>query len=239
MLGFKAVALLVKCDLSEHSHSMGLPGLADAVSPCPFCFGGQDTLYTVAGLSPVEGPRRQKRQEHYEHNRAACESVVVVETKEQQALLKASLVYQKSRGSAQGRGLAQDLPSMGLLKKDRLEPSLSMPDVAAIDSAPLPVTLTFWRTSVQTGSRHRNPLFSEATRVSPQSLGIDWLHTLSLGVFPHFLGYLVWAMFDKNVFGTPGPFSSVFELSVSRIRAELFEWYRREQAANRARTRVQ
>lgn len=75
--------------------------------------------------------------------------------------------------------------------------------------------------------------------MSPQSLGIDWLHTLSLGVVPHLLGYLAWALFDKNVFGIPGPFSSVFELSVSRIRAELFEWYRQEQSAGRSRTRVQ
>ena len=80
---------------------------------------------------------------------------------------------------------------------------------------------------------------SASAGLSPQSIGIDWLHVLSLGVIPHALANWIWDYLLANPYAVQGPMASVTELGVARLRAGLFDWYGREDAADRKHTRVQ
>jgi hypothetical protein len=142
-------------------------------------------------------------------------------------------------GGPRGRFLVCDLPGLGFKKFDRVEPSDTLDDIASVDNAPTPFELTFWRNQSESMTRHRNPIFDYKTGVSQQSLGIDWLHTLSLGVMQVVLANLIWELVLANSWGVPGPLSAILDVSISRIRAELFEFYGVEDKAGRVYTRVQ
>lgn len=234
-LGWRAVCCFVKGDWSEYCHTLGFPSWADSVAPCPFCFCQPGDLYRTTTLSAVAGPSAPKSTKHYRDACARCEvwADLRPETLE---VARATLAFDKRRNGSAGRALVAPMPSAGLERGDRLEPSSSLPDVAALEA---PGRTLFWRRSKETLARHRNPLFDEGTGLGIDALGIDWLHTLSLGVFPTTLAHFVWALFDANAWGVPGGAASVLELSVARMRAELFQWYSSEQKAGRTHTRVQ
>ena len=72
-------------------------------------------------------------------------------------------------------------------------------------------------------THHRNPLFGVSVHVSLfDTVAIDWLHTLSLGIFQDFLGELVNHLIDQNAWQVPGAASVCRKLSVSRLQAGLF-----------------
>ena len=112
--------------------------------------------------------------------------MVAINREQHFAVLGASWwVKRKETSASHGRGLRHDLPSFGLLKNDRLEPWEGMLDVAEFDSwDAFPRTVLFWRSSRQTSTKHRNPIFSATTGIQPNtSMSVCWLHTLSLGPF--------------------------------------------------------
>lgn len=127
------------------------------------------------------------------------------------------------------------------MKGDRLEPTPTMPDIGAgLDDAAVPITLCFWRCSAETVSRHRNPLFAAELGVVPERiLMVDWMHTLSLGVYQNFLGHLFQAMFAANVWQLEGNMENRIKMSCIRLRAQLFQWYAEEAQEGRVHTRVQ
>ena len=56
--------------------------------------------------------------------------------------------------------MTADLPEYGLRAGDRLEPSKNVPDVGAffVFIVAFPVVVLFWRATMETSARHRNPL---------------------------------------------------------------------------------
>jgi hypothetical protein len=70
-------------------------------------------------------------------------------------------------------------------------------------------------------------------------LGVDWLHTLSLGVFQVWLAEVVGDLLDASVWNVRGPAVARHELGVACLREELFGWYTTEAKAGRNHTRVQ
>jgi hypothetical protein len=149
------------------------------------------------------------------------------------------LFYDKRKDGVKGRALLQNVVEVGLLKGDRLEPSSLMTDVAAFEEMAVPFSCLFWRVSEETFAKHRNPLFSVASGVSLDNIGIDWLHALSLGVFQTYLANLVWDLVEANVYGIAGPIGSRLELSVVALRSQLWLWYNAEAKEGRQWTRVQ
>lgn len=222
-LGFRAVVLLLKCDIAEQSHSLGLPGGGDSVAPCPFCFAEPRDMFDTSGFSAlgVSNPKRTLAQ--YLSACQKCEVAARVRGRFAQIQLRAALAYDKTKsGSAsKGRALQTDFPEYGLLRRDRLEPRLGLMDVASFDEHAVPFTAVFWRVSLETATRHRNPLFSTETGLCQAHIGIDWLHTLSLGVFQMLLCELIWDMFLANCYQIGGTQTNRVELSVARFRAEL------------------
>ena len=98
-LGWKAVCVFVKSDLMEHSTSLGLPGLADTISPCPFCFCHGGTLY---GYTPLGRAWPVKRPQHYQAAASACEVVVSLGSSDR-AEVRAALFYDKRKQGNKGR----------------------------------------------------------------------------------------------------------------------------------------
>eukprot|EP00969_Alexandrium_andersonii_P363509 15462118-Alexandrium_andersonii.AAC.1 len=114
--------------------------------------------------------------------------------------LRAAVFYDKrtSSASAKGRALSKAFPHLGLERGDRLEPSPYLPNVADFDQLQAPATVVWWRRSCETLTRHRNPLMSPVTGIEPKTLGIDWLHALSLGVFLNYCTHLTHALLEAN-----------------------------------------
>ena len=71
--------------------------------------------------------------------------------------------------------MTRDIPELGLAEDDRLEPSPDVRDVGLFEDLTPPFTVTFWRCSLDTITRHRNPLFSDAVGITPRITTIDRL----------------------------------------------------------------
>ena len=193
--GWRVAPLLVKGDWSEYSTTLGLPPWSDTVAPCPFCYTDSSGMYNTVGLSALGGPHEKRTAEHYDRACSACEVKVVLNT-QSQAQVRSSLEFDKRRGGRLGRTLMCDLPTLGLAKNDRVEPTETLADVGQLEMKPAPLEVCFWRRSRETSARHRNPLFGHATGLSVECVGIDWQHTLSLGTIQAFMCGLVWSLFD-------------------------------------------
>ena len=240
-LGFKAVVLVVKSDICEYSHSFGFAGLGDTISPCLFCFCTDwPDLGSTIGLSPEGSGFPQKTQAHYEHACNQCEHRVLVGPREQRAISR-HLCYIKGYKSRQGRGVGQDLPAYGLTTQHRIEPSLVIRDVASFENlrADPPFSAVFWHRPSETSLRHRNPLISAATGISLHCIGIDWMHTISLGVSQCMLGVFFWQCMDSNIYKISGLVEDVRLLTVVRLRADLDLWYAKKVKEGSQPTRVQ
>ena len=61
-----------------------------------------------------------------------------------------------------------------------------------------------------------------------ECLSVDWLHTLSLRIFQDFLGSLVWALVEANVWRVGVARDVRLQLSVNRMEHELFRFYREQ-----------
>ena len=120
---------------------------------------------------------------------------------------------------------------------DRLEPGPLLADVAAFDNCIPPFSVTFWRVAEETCTHHRNPLFLLGTGVTLFTLGVDWLHCLSKGVFQFFLGPLVRDLLNANAWGLPGV--GFFDMGIYAMRGDLWSWYERESKNGRNWTRLQ
>ena len=112
----------------------------------------------------------------YQDACSRCEIHVVLDERAHRVVL-ATLAIVPAKGTV----LTADIPFLDLLKWDRLEPSMGLLDVQCLcDASRFPFPCVFWRLSLETNTRHRNPLLM-AIGVSPtDSLTVDTLHTHTL-----------------------------------------------------------
>jgi hypothetical protein len=237
-LAWRGAIIFIKGDWSEFSHSLGFTSWAHNVHPCFMCKASQPTLYLTLGLGPASFPHDLKVWADYIESCNRCEVIKVVSEGDRRLLL-GSLAYDKRPRGSHGRCLRMDV--CGLLQDDRLEPCAALPDIGALETVECPITLTFWRTTEESGVLHRNPLFNSATGVTPDNtICVDWLHNLSLGVFKDFIGAAVnKVVHTDNIYNTIGTVASRLTLSIGRLQAELFAFYSSEARAGRKHTRVQ
>ena len=236
-LGFRAAMLFLKMDMMELGTSMGLPSVSSGSWGCPVCDCTSENMLLIAGWSPISSPHVLSSHELYSQACADCEFDGTFNTAQHLALLKASLGYDVKRG----RIVLIDLPTFGLLKYDRVEPTQAMPYETMVDTAVHPVTIRFWRRDNETRARHRNPIFNPDFGVTvDRSLVFDWLHTISLGPLQDLLKHLMAEFFIVDAWATgQSHFPTRISQSVSKIQAELFVWYGKESKAKRNWSRVQ
>ncbi len=68
-------------------------------------------------------------------------------------------------------------------------------------------------------------IISAETDIDMECLSVDWLHTLSLGIFQYFLGSLVWALVEAAVWRVGGARDARLQLSLNKLENELFRFY--------------
>ena len=126
--------------------------------------------------------------------------------------------------------MSEDYDEVGVLRGDRLEPHVGMPDIGAIFSMNAPCRLLFWRGSQDSLTHHRCPLFNERTGVVPETaLAVDWLHCASLGVFQFYIGNVLQILFTANVWQVcETTEEAIAMMSCGRLNSELTAWYRTE-----------
>jgi hypothetical protein len=85
----------------------------------------------------------------------------------------------------------------------------------------------FWRRVNQTISSRRCPLFCPQAGLTIESLTVDPLHTLHLGVYKDFCETALWEMILADAWST-GALNqdTLCQVSVQRIRAQLLAWYK-------------
>jgi hypothetical protein len=182
-------------------------------------------------------PHAPKTQKHYS---AACANAEIwlTLTDRQILTIRPKLMYEKRQGHVRGRVLSRDLPALGLLKGDRLEPTAMYPDIANFTPEQAPRRTKFWRSANQTSARWRNPLFQEGTGMYVESCGIDWLHVCSMGVFRHLAGHFVQEVLMANCFDLPGTCANLFCHGVNRLNKLYREWLKTELAAGKQHTKI-
>ena len=239
-LGFIGALVFLKGDWSEYAHTLGFPDWSSITHPCMLCSCHKGTAYDSRGLSLVSFPWRKKGWREYEQACRDCEVVIDPLTHDMWKKILSHLSYERRTDEVHGRCLLLDIPELGLLRGDRLEPCPTVPDTGQGFNSRCPARAVFWRHSKTSPTHHRNPIFSERIGVTPERVLVaDWLHAMSLGVLKYFLGSLCWMFFGANAWST-APASEVrLERSVAKLKGELFAWYGSEARAGREHCRVQ
>lgn len=122
--------------------------------------------------------------------------------------------------------MQQDLPELGLLRGDRVEPSGDLRDIGQLRLATPPLQATFWRRSCETAARHRNPLFATPDMLSVEAFVVDELHTMHLGVYKYFVGVVFGRLVASDIYQLPAMNPESRRVTtVARLRSDLMAWY--------------
>ena len=191
----------IKGDWQEIAASLGFPTWADKAHPCPGCFCTHDDWDSCEGVSPIEFPFAEKTQDSYDAACHACEIQVLVSSLHVLRLITSHLEYDKTLSGSRGRSLIADLPTLNLMRKDRLEPSDFVPDIGNLKEDRIPFTATFWRRTSESATRHRNPLFKDRFVTRCEYITVDELHCMNLGIFKPYISKVFNALWRSTPSG--------------------------------------
>ena len=146
--------IYIKADWAELVTSFGLPAWNDGLRPCLYCNCSTANMYDFCSATEMDELQwRPNEVDDYDAACARCEIHVVV-SRDSHAKVVSCLALVPLKGYM----LVRDVPELLLLKQDRLEPSVAVPDVMEFDAiTTFPHPCVFWRPSQETNSRHRNP----------------------------------------------------------------------------------
>ena len=226
----RAVVTCVKGDWSEYATTMGFPSWNDSVRPCFLCNAPGANFYEFAGLSLDWAPWQDNGPGDYTAACARCE-MTRTNTEASHSALIGVLAYDKRSSSGCSRGLALkvDVPALDLKQGDRVEPTARLLDVAGVFAlASFPTTLTLGRPSRETLARHRSPLLCDELGLSPHdSLTVDPLHALFLGVMTDYCRHVIWRFLTIGVWGRVGAMEEQIKIAIIGLRHDLHGFYRR------------
>ena len=226
----RAAVVFVKGDWAEYASSLGFPNWNDGFRPCFECVACGPDMYVSRGNN-CEGLRWRRNQDgDYNTGCRRCE-VHVPLTHDTRAMIVDLLRFDKRASGSRGLALIRDVPELGLLAGDRLEPSRTLRNVSFLEDLELPATVTFWRCSEETLARHRNPLFHDSTGLTPkQNVTIDLLHTLNLGVMKVWCGIAIWLLLQGGVYASVGTAEERTQSGLLAMRHALMAWYKKRRA---------
>ena len=230
--------LYFKADLAEFGNPAGFPTTASATDPCFLCTCTRADLVKLDGWDALNTPWADKSWADYNATCSRCEHWVTIYAAEFETL-KTLLV--QGRKKAKGFALCLDYPALGLKQNDRLEAHDDMPDYCDFyNLTSFPARLLFWRSDSETLTRRRNPFFSEETGCTPQRIGaLDWLHTLSLGVFQTYIAFLVHLFLRHDAYSTGfGSYEEKVATSIPILSSGMDNWQSSEARKGRVLTRV-
>ena len=182
----KMLLLYIKADWAEMCERFGFPTWQSSMRPCLCCScpPNPEEFYKIRGLGLGTPLHHLNTDADYAQACDACERHVLVD-EALAAKLKPVLRYDNRKDGPGGRVLQVDLPDQRLLAGDRVEPSVSLPDIAKLEatcSRGAPLGITFWRKDNETLCTHRCPLWDDRLGISPATtLAFDTLHVLYRG----------------------------------------------------------
>jgi hypothetical protein len=212
----------IRGDWAEFSHTLGFPTWHSSDHPCLWCRADRDTLYDARAEWELTG--------HASYELACDRCEVHVQITSHAALLQVAqlLFYDKRTYGKRGRCLKAAVPALGLLKGDRLEPTPRLQDVAKFETQAVPCTVTFWRKTEETSTKHRNPLFDRAIGIGVQTLKVDSLHCLALGVWQVVLSAVLAAIVAHDIYGAEAAGATTIESkrqhTFQALAKELAQW---------------
>jgi len=230
-LGLVAACLFLKADWAEYAHTLGFFTWSSKRRPCVFCDCNGQPWVTSTGFDAISWPWNLTSFEQYKAACVVCERWVNIRTKAELDLVRGLLFFDKRKAGVRGRCLQADIADLGLLKGDRLEVHLGMPDVCGLEALQAPCRLLFWRESSETLTHRRCPLFDDTVihLIPETTFALDWLHLLSLGVFQTYIGIVVNLLLEHDCWKTrERTEDSISAMSVRLLAAELEAWYRSE-----------
>ena len=241
----KCAMLYIKGDWMEFATTVGLPMWGDGTRPCFCCNGFGDDLYETGGNS-MEALRWHVNEEHdYFHACDRCEKHVRLLRQRDVTSIVRNLRYDKrTKDSSAGRTLMQAIVvnTVHLKLGDRLEPSYTLPDVGALEEiSTFPTTIVFWRRSVETLTRHRNPVFDPEIGITPaRSLTVDVLHAFFLGIMNMWAKVTIWKLILSGCYGNYGTQDENALAATLVLRDLLMAFYKKHHEEHRedAITRV-
>jgi hypothetical protein len=224
-LPLAGVLIYIKGDWAEFAHSLGFPTWKHNTFPCIMCRALKEQLYSFREFSSVSMPWALHDEDSYESACGECEVHISIDSPLKQRRVSAALEYSKI---GKGRALTIDLPDMGLMKLDRLEPTAKLIDVGDFEKLEVPTTVLFWRGVASTCAHHRNPILSPEIGSGTNLIAIDTLHTLHLGVIKHYVTFAFWALLLANVWKVFGSIEEhIISMGVVHLRSEIFAFYER------------
>ena len=226
----RCALLFVKGDWAEYSTTLGLASWTDAIRPCFKRNASRHSFMDASEAGPLNFPARENREGDYRAACARCERWVTISAA-QHATLVGLLVYDRRADGSHGRTLLRDVPELGLLARDRLEPSPELHDVGLFELLThFPRRVLWWRPSLETLSRHANPMFAQELGTDPsRCLVIDALHAVNLGIMHVFARHAVWYLLLSGVYGGHGNQDERLQTACLVFRHELMTWYGRRQ----------
>ena len=227
-LEFRAACFYLIGDWAEYAGPIGLPTWNDVIRACYECNAWGPRMYEM-GRSIDHLPWITNSEDDYYDACDQCEVKVELRKRSgDKEAIKMILRYDKRKTGCHGRCLVSDIIVNGiqLRKGDRLEPSPNLRDVGGFEELKEPVIVTFWRSSEESLTRHRNPIFNREIGMSPKRcLMVDLLHGFFLGVLNTWCHRVIWIMMEKGAYGDVGNEHENLEVSVMVIRANLMKFY--------------
>ena len=220
---FKFALVWLKADWGEFAGSIGFQTWSSNLWPCYCCHAERDSMRVVLPEYATSLPWAPVSQQDYDEACAACQLDVTVPDRETHAAIRAALFFDRRKRGARGRALLADVQCGDVLLKagDRLEVSPLLDSTFAFDAIrTFPREVRFWRRSCETLAHRQNPLFY-IPGFTVERLVVDTLHCLYLGVVQAWQMASLWAMLNRDVWGTGD-----VNLSVMRLRAELHVYYK-------------
>ena len=217
----------LKADLAEFGSTLGFWTTSSIEHPCFLCDANRRELVNLDRWDAVTHPYNLRSFDDYESACDNCEQWRYI-SRAQHVALRGLLFFDRRR-DGRGPTLKADFDDLDLKKGDRLEPWDGSPDVLQFEKLSVfPAQVLFWRSSEEGVTHHRNPLFDRFTGMLPENvIALDWMHTLSLGVFQSWLAHCVHALAKVDVWKTgAADYSSRLTLSIYRFSSDFQFWVR-------------
>ena len=222
-------------DWMEYCVSFVFPSWASNIRPCSCCNAFGEGLYNLTGISIDALPWHVNTDEDYIAAARRCEIYVRLDA-DTRVIVAAHLFYDKRPGGHHGRVLRKEIRQLLLMKGDRLEPSMTLPDVSQLETMPIPaggLNVTFWRDSMETLVKHNCPLWSPDFGITPtRCLVFDVLHAFYLGVLQCWAKWVVWLLLKSRAFGPHPSSQAQHSVAISILRGMLLNWYSEFEESN-------
>jgi len=233
LLRARCCVVWLKGDWAEYQSTFGLPSWRDSMRPCFGCNCSPDRMHEWLGSNSEALVWRSNHDDDYFTACSRCEIDIVVDAHHHGEILR-RLQYDRRQAGSRGRALSIPYEPLGLLPGDRLEACPWILDVGEYDNiSQFPAPVRFWRPSMETLARWRNPVFNQKWGLTPaRAITVDLMHALNLGVMLVFAQFVVWFMITNNVWAECTTIEETVNLSVHAIRHELRTWYRQRSEAH-------